>query len=377
MTEPDEKPRHNRTALYPLYRELGAKIVPFAGYEMPLNFEGVVKEHINTRSSAGLFDVSHMGIVDVIPKDNISIDNVIDAAETITPSGIRELQVGSMRYALLTNDLGCVVDDCIVTRRSNHLQFVINASRVQIDLGYLDSALSKYAQIEHRTDLAQLAIQGPKSETILSRFGGDLPKLAFMEAMPFQIDNIECEVSRSGYTGEDGFEVIVRAENALQLAKLLLSNQDLYPCGLGARDSLRLEAGLCLYGHELNETTTPIEARLAWTIPKRRRDDMRFAGAETILSQRSNGASKLRVGIISLSKRPIREDAVLRTANGDEIGHITSGGFGPSCGHPVAMGYASAAYLDDQQPLIAHARGKEFPCRVATIPFTPHNYKRT
>ena len=176
---------------------------------------------------------------------------------------------------------------------------------------------------------------------------------------------------------EDGFEVIVRAENALQLAKLLLSNQDLYPCGLGARDSLRLEAGLCLYGHELNETTTPIEARLAWTIPKRRRDDMRFAGAETILSQRSNGASKLRVGIISLSKRPIREDAVLKTANGDEIGHITSGGFGPSCGHPVAMGYASAAYLDDQQPLIAHARGKEFPCRVATIPFTPHNYKRT
>jgi aminomethyltransferase len=317
-----------------------------------------------------------MGIVDLVPKPGISLPTVIDSLELVTPASIQDLEVSHLRYALLTNNQGGVIDDLIVTRSDTQLRLVLNASRVESDLLCIQTALSDFANIDIREDLAQVALQGPKAATVLSGFDSRITDLTFMTSGQFSLDGVDCVISRSGYTGEDGFELIVPAEDALKLAETLLLDEAVSPCGLGARDSLRLEAGLCLYGHELDETITPVEARLGWTIPRRRRDEPTFAGSEVILAQFSGGTHRTRVGISSLTKRPIREGATLRTDEGLEVGVVTSGGFGPTCDRPVAMGYVDPIISDSKSTLLAEVRGKEVPCQISTLPFVPHNYSR-
>ncbi len=376
MSEPSETQTTKQSPLHSLHCDRGAKFAPFAGFELPLSFEGIISEHSATRSSAGLFDVSHMGIVDLVPKPGISLPTVIDLLELVTPASIQDLEVSHLRYALLTNNQGGVIDDLIVTRSDTQLRLVLNASRVESDLLCIQTALSDFANIDIREDLAQVALQGPKAATVLSGFDSRITDLTFMTSGQFSLDGVDCVISRSGYTGEDGFELIVAAEDALKLAETLLLDEAVSPCGLGARDSLRLEAGLCLYGHELDETITPVEARLGWTIPRRRRDEPTFAGSEVILAQFLGGTHRTRVGISSLTKRPIREGATLRTDEGLEVGVVTSGGFGPTCDRPVAMGYVDPIISDSKSTLLAEVRGKEVPCQISTLPFVPHNYSR-
>ncbi|HJM00172.1 MAG TPA: glycine cleavage system aminomethyltransferase GcvT [Acidimicrobiales bacterium] len=376
MSEPSETQTTKQSPLHSLHCDRGAKFAPFAGFELPLSFEGIISEHSATRSSAGLFDVSHMGIVDLVPKPGISLPTVIDSLELVTPASIQDLEVSHLRYALLTNNQGGVIDDLIVTRSDTQLRLVLNASRVESDLLCIQTALSDFANIDIREDLAQVALQGPSAATVLSGFDSRITGLTFMTSGQFSLDGVDCVISRSGYTGEDGFELIVPAEDALKLAETLLLDEAVSPCGLGARDSLRLEAGLCLYGHELDETITPVEARLGWTIPRRRRDEPTFAGSEVILAQFSGGTHRTRVGISSLTKRPIREGATLRTDEGLEVGVVTSGGFGPTCDRPVAMGYVDPIISDSKSTLLAEVRGKEVPCQISTLPFVPHNYSR-
>ena len=376
MSEPSETQTTKQSPLHSLHCDRGAKFAPFAGFELPLSFEGIISEHSATRSSAGLFDVSHMGIVDLVPKPGISLPTVIDSLELVTPASIQDLEVSHLRYALLTNNQGGVIDDLIVTRSDTQLRLVLNASRVESDLLCIQTALSDFANIDIREDLAQVALQGPRAATVLSGFDSRITDLTFMTSGQFSLDGVDCVISRSGYTGEDGFELIVAAEDALKLAETLLLDEAVSPCGLGARDSLRLEAGLCLYGHELDETITPVEARLGWTIPRRRRDEPTFAGSEVILAQFLGGTHRTRVGISSLTKRPIREGATLRTDEGLEVGVVTSGGFGPTCDRPVAMGYVDPIISDSKSTLLAEVRGKEVPCQISTLPFVPHNYSR-
>tara|TARA_Y100001970_G_scaffold258429_1_gene338310 strand:+ start:25834 stop:26967 length:1134 start_codon:yes stop_codon:yes gene_type:complete len=375
----DEAPNIQKlkcTPLHCLYAQYGAKVAPFAGFELPLSFDGVISEHLATRASAGLFDVSHMGIVDLIPRNGESQDAISRALERISPAGIADLGNDRLQYALFTNEQGGVVDDFIVSRNESRIRLVLNASRTDADLAYIQSALVGISEITLREDLVQLALQGPEAVAILAPFHRGVAELGFMQSGRFHIDGIDCEVSRSGYTGEDGFEIIVDSENALNVASALLKHNGVTFCGLGARDSLRLEAGLCLYGNDLDETTTPIEARLAWTIPKRRREDAAFAGSQVILDQIAAGTQRTRVGISSLTKRPIREGSILFDEEGLEVGIVTSGGFGPSCEAPVAMGYINAGVVDDSSRLVAHARDKEFPCQIAALPFVQHKYKR-
>ena len=376
MSEPSETQTTKQSPLHSLHCDRGAKFAPFAGFELPLSFEGIISEHSATRSSAGLFDVSHMGILDLVPKPGISLHTVIDSLELVTPASIQDLEVSHLRYALLTNNQGGVIDDLIVTRSDTQLRLVLNASRVESDLLCIQTALSDFANIDIREDLAQVALQGPRAATVLSGFDSRITDLTFMTSGQFSLDGVDCVISRSGYTGEDGFELIVPAEDALKLAETLLLDEAVSPCGLGARDSLRLEAGLCLYGHELDETITPVEARLGWTIPRRRRDEPTFAGSEVILAQFLGGTHRTRVGISSLTKRPIREGATLRTDEGLEVGVVTSGGFGPTCDRPVAMGYVDPIISDSKSTLLAEVRGKEVPCQISTLPFVPHNYSR-
>ena len=376
MSEPSKNPTTKLSPLNQLHRERGAKFASFAGFELPMSFDGTITEHLATRSKAGLFDVSHMGIIDLIPKSGSNLSTVIDSLESITPGSIHDLDKGRLRYIVITNAQGGIIDDLIVSRDKDQLRLVLNASRVGPDLQALEVAVGAHAEITHREDLAQLAIQGPMAVDVLSKFVSTIADLSFMEFGQFLIDGIDCSVSRSGYTGEDGFELVVASVDIVRLAEKLLDNDTVTSCGLGARDTLRLEAGLCLYGHEIDESITPIEARLGWTIPRRRRQHPTFAGAELIMAQLSNGVQRTRVGISSLTRRPIRDGAILRTEQGLEIGVVTSGGFGPSCDAPVAMGYAERSFSQPETSLAAEVRGKEVPCRIHSLPFIPHNYIR-
>jgi aminomethyltransferase len=317
-----------------------------------------------------------MGIVDLIPNDGYGLNATTDSFEKITPASISDLKNERLRYGLLTNDEGGVVDDLIVSRHDDRLRLVLNASRTAEDLAYIERNISTNVRIEVREDLAQLALQGPKSSEVLSMLFRDIAELKFMQRHEFLWDDIVCDISRSGYTGEDGFELVVPASSAERIAEQLLEDDRVVPCGLGARDSLRLEAGLCLYGHELDESTTPVEAGLAWTIQQRRRSEASFAGANTILGQLSSGPERMRVGVSALTKRPIREGVKLRPKDNDQVGTITSGGYGPTCNRPVAMGYVDARYAKVGTLLVADVRGKDVPCEVTKLPFVPHRYWR-
>jgi len=360
-----------KTPLYELHRELGGKLVTFAGYELPIQYDaGIKTEHLHTRAAASLFDVSHMGQARVTGDDRVA------AMESLLPADIAGLPVQSIKYSFLTNDSGGIRDDLMVTNGGDSLQLVLNAACKQADLAYIRAALAGRATVTELTDLALLALQGPQAAEVLARFAPGIARLPFMTAAALEIDGVSCVASRSGYTGEDGYELSMPAAGADKVARCLLAAPEVAPAGLGARDSLRLEAGLCLYGHDIDETTTPVEAGLTWAIPKRRRQEGGFPGAETVQRQLSEGVARKRVGILPEGRAPVREGTEILSAAGESVGQVTSGGFGPSLGGPLAMGYVTATQAAVDTPLLVVVRGKELPCKVVKLPFVQQNYFR-
>jgi len=363
------------TPLDALHVELGARMVPFAGYSMPVQYpSGVLREHIHTRAAAGLFDVSHMGQVE------LRGDDVAAALETLVPVDVIGLPVGRQRYALFTNEAGGILDDLMVTNAGDRLVLVINAACKEADIAHLRRHLSDRCEITVLEDRALIALQGPAAGAVLARLCPESASMVFMDAGPLTIDGIECFASRSGYTGEDGFEISVPSDRAEVLARRLLAEPEVEAIGLGARDSLRLESGLCLYGHDIDTTTTPIEGALTWAIQKVRRSGGEraggFPGADIILPQFENGVSRKRVGIQPAGRAPVREGAKLVDADGNAVGHVTSGGFGPAVATPVAMGYVEMASAAIDTELFAVVRSKHLPVKVAKMPFVTQNYYR-
>ncbi|MEE4350057.1 MAG: glycine cleavage system aminomethyltransferase GcvT [Pacificimonas sp.] len=352
-----------------LHRSLGAKMVPFAGYAMPLQYEGIVAEHLWVREHAGLFDVSHMGQLEV------SGANVAKALEALMPGDFIGLKEGRLRYTLLLDDNGGVLDDLIVTRRADHFYMVVNGATKKADMAHLTRRLPAGVTVEERADLALLALQGPEAEDVMARLGGELSTMTFMRGSEIRIKGSEIWMSRSGYTGEDGFEISLPAKKAEKLAKLLLADPSVKPIGLGARDSLRLEAGLPLYGHDLSPVSTPVEAGITFAISKRRKMEGGYPGDERIKAQIENGPKVRRVGLLLPGKRPVREGAPV-FAGDRKTGVVTSGGFAPSVGAPIAMAYVAAEDAADDTALEVEVRGKRLAARVVPMPFVPHRYVR-
>jgi aminomethyltransferase len=382
MLARDEHHQLKQTPLHALHASCGGKMVPFAGYEMPVQFPaGVLREHLHTRDAAGLFDVSHMGQIALRAKSGDPADAAL-ALERLVPQDILSVAPGRQRYAQFTNDSGGILDDLMVANFGDHLFLVVNAACKAEDEAHLRAHLSDSCVIEALPDRALIALQGPKAESVLAKFCADVAAMRFMDSGPRQVDGIACFVSRSGYTGEDGFEISVPAEQVERLAKALLADSDVRPVGLGARDSLRLEAGLCLYGHDIDTATTPVEGALEWSIQKSRRGGGAraggFPGADVILSQFAKGAPRRRVGLRPEGRAPVREGAPLfaDTTSSEQIGAVTSGGFGPSLNAPVAMGYLPTPQAVVGGTVFAELRGQRLPLRVAPMPFVPNTYKR-
>jgi glycine cleavage system T protein (aminomethyltransferase) len=371
-----------RTPLYHLHVELGARMVPFAGYEMPVQYaSGILKEHLHVRASAGLFDVSHMGQLAVRSRGG-DVANAAGALESLVPVDLLGLATGRQRYAVLTNDKGGARDDLMITRMPDRMLVVANAASKEADENYLREALGKKYDIECFADRALLALQGPMAEAVLTAIAPGAAGMRFMDVRAVSILAADCIVSRSGYTGEDGFEISVPSAAAEVLARKLLNSPHVAMIGLGARDSLRLEAGLCLYGSDLDPATTPVEAALEWSIQASRRSGgVRaggFPGAAIILDQLKNGASRRRVGLRPEGRAPIRHGARLfaDSQSRDPIGVVTSGGFGPSVNAPIAMGYINLSHAMAAAPICAELRGERIPVRIAKFPFVPPKYKR-
>ena len=360
-----------RTPLYALHRELGGKMVPFAGYEMPVQYpSGILAEHLHTRSQAGLFDVSHMGQI------RLRGAGCVPALEQLVPGDIAALAPMRMRYTLLLNAAGGILDDLMATRLDDGVFLVVNAARKEADFAHLRERLGTGVTIESLADRALLALQGPTATAVLSRFAEGIAQLPFMTAAGVVVAGQKCLVTRSGYTGEDGFEISLPASAAEAFARRLIAEPEVSLVGLGARDALRLEAGLCLYGHDIDETTTPIEADLAWTIGRRRRAERGFPGADVVLQQLAEGTRRRRVGIRPDGSAPAREGTEIVDGSGSRLGHVTSGGFGPSVGGPVAMGYLDHDHAAEGTPLELLVRGTPRPARVARLPFVPTRYFR-
>jgi aminomethyltransferase len=371
-----------RTPLYALHVASRAKMVPFAGYDMPVQFAaGVLKEHLHTRAAAGLFDVSHMGQILLRATSGDTKDAAL-ALERLVPQDIVAIAPGRQRYAQFTDEAGGILDDLMVANFGQALFLVVNAACKDADEALLREKLSDDCVIEPLGNRALLALQGPKAASVLGKFSAGIGEMKFMDAGPRKIVSHDCFVSRSGYTGEDGFEISVPADQAEQLARLLLTDEDVLPIGLGARDSLRLEAGLCLCGHDIDTSTTPVEAALEWSIQKsRRKGGARaggFPGAEKILGQLETGAPYRRVGLKAEGRAPVREGAQLFSdaTSATSVGKVTSGGFGPSLSAPVAMGYLPAALTGVGTQVYAEVRGQRLPLKVAATPFVSNNYKR-
>ncbi|WP_422025649.1 glycine cleavage system aminomethyltransferase GcvT [Roseovarius sp.] len=369
-----------RTPLYDLHVELGAKMVPFAGYEMPVQYKlGVMKEHLHTREKAGLFDVSHMG--QVILRHEGGYGPVAQAMEGLVPVSLLPLGEKRQRYGFFTNDAGGILDDLMMTNRGDHMLVVVNAACKEADIAHMKAGLPGVEVAEQR-DRALLALQGPAAEAVLEPVAPGCDIMKFMDTGIFNSDFGELWVSRSGYTGEDGYEISVHATHAEALARHLLAHEAVEPIGLGARDSLRLEGGLCLYSHDIDETTSPVEGNLAWAIQKVRRNGGDraggFPGAERILNELDEGTPRLRVGLAPEGRAPMREGVQLfaNEEGGEAIGHVTSGAFGPTVGAPVSMGYVPAELSRPGARLYGEVRGKRLPVRVAELPFTPANFKR-
>jgi aminomethyltransferase len=368
------------TPLIAMHRSLGARMVPFAGYEMPLQYPtGILKEHLHTRAAAGLFDVSHMGQIALRPKSG-SLADAAAALERLVPMDVAGLVEGRQRYGLFTNDAGGILDDLMIAHRGDHLLLIVNAARKAEDLAHLQAALSGSCKVEP-LDRALLALQGPRAEAVLSELHPDVAAMRFMDVRPIDFHGVPAVVSRSGYTGEDGYEISLEARDAVDFAERLLAAEGVLPVGLGARDSLRLEAGLCLYGHDIDETTTPVEAALEWAIqPARRTGGPRaggFPGTDAILGQIASGATRRRVGLLPEGRAPLREGTELFADEaGEPVGVITSGGFGPSLDAPVAMGYVPIAMAAPETRLSARLRGRTVAVTVAKLPLVKPGYKR-
>jgi aminomethyltransferase len=370
-----------RTGLYDLHLELGGKMVPFAGYEMPVQYSsGVLKEHLHTRAAAGLFDVSHMGQVVLRPKAGMEALKL--AFEAMMPVAVLGLETGRQRYGLFTNDAGGILDDLMFAERGEDLFVVVNAACKEADVAHMRAHLSAVAEVDVIEDRALLALQGPAAELALSSLIPAVSAMRFMDVLTASTVFGEIWISRSGYSGEDGFELSIPEGGAVSFAKSLLADPQVAPIGLGARDSLRLEAGLCLYGHDMDRATTPVEANLGWAIQKARRAggarEGGFPGADTILAQLADGPTRLRVGLLPEGRAPMREGVTLFDAaeGGAAIGQITSGGFGPSVEAPIAMGYVPTALSSTGTRLWGELRGKRQPLTVAPLPFRPSTYKR-
>jgi len=346
------------TVLYALHEELGGKIVPFAGYALPVQYPaGIMAEHKQAREAAALFDVSHMGQVKLEGADRIA------ALEALVPADLAGLALGRQRYSFFTNDAGGILDDLMISNQGDWLFLVVNAACKEADIAHLKANLKGAVTLTELTDRALIALQGPKAADVLARLAPGVQTLRFMDCKPVDIDGAACLVSRSGYTGEDGYEISVPAAKAEALARRLLAEDEVAPAGLGARDSLRLEAGLCLYGHDIDTTTTPVEADLTWAIQKRRKQEGGFPGAAVVQKQLAEGAGRRRVGLKPEGRAPMREGTELQEENGKTVGSVTSGGFGPTLGGPVAMGYVKTAFAAEGTPLQAMVRGKAMPCR--------------
>jgi aminomethyltransferase len=357
-----------RTALYELHLSLGAKMVGFAGYDMPVQYAGIIAEHLHTRAQASLFDVSHMGQVQLEGGD------AAGALETLVPGDVAGLAPGRMRYTVFLNERGGILDDLMVTNRGDHLHLVVNAARKHDDLAHLQRHLTR---VVPRPDRALLALQGPAATAVLERLAPGAGALAFMSAAELAVAGTPCLVARSGYTGEDGFELSVPNEAAEALARKLLAEPEVKPAGLGARDTLRLEAGLCLYGHDIDESTNPIEAGLAWTIGPRRRREGGYPGASVIARELAQGPARLRVGLRPEDRAPAREATPIADAGGRDLGRVTSGGFAPSLGAPIAMGYVAREASAPGTELQLMVRGRARPARIVPLPFVPHRYRRS
>ena len=369
-----------RTPLYELHSELGAKLTEFAGYEMPVQYSlGILGEHQHTRTKAGLFDVSHMGQITL---RGSSYPETALALEKVIPMDVLGLKVGRQRYGFLTTDGGGILDDLMFSNREDHIFVVLNAACKDSDIVHLRTLLEPEISIEVIENRALIALQGPASETVLSEFNSQISAMKFMDIETLSIAGAECWISRSGYTGEDGFEISIPSSAAEAITRSILSKQEVEFVGLGARDSLRLEAGLCLYGHDIDEETTPVEASLTWAIQKARRTNGErangFLGDEIITQQLDTGTYRKRVGFLPQTRAPMREGVeIYETESSKEvIGKITSGGYGPTVGHPVAMGYINSEYVDSNDNLFGELRGKRVPVKIAKLPFVPLNFKR-
>jgi aminomethyltransferase len=378
LADADDLPSLRATPLAALHRELGGRMVPFAGYAMPVQYPaGILAEHKHVRSAAGLFDVSHMGQAALGGPDHAT---TAKALEALTPGDFQGLGTGRLRYTLLMNDSGGIIDDLIVGQSwspsdDGILALVVNAGRKEIDYDHLRSRLPAGVRLE-TYERGLLALQGPKAVAVIGRLAPEAAAMPFMSAIAGRVAGIACSITRSGYTGEDGFELSVAADETEALARALLAEPEVMPIGLGARDSLRLEAGLCLYGHDIDETTSPVEADLGFAIPKRRRVEGGFPGAARIAKELADGPQRLRVGLLPDGKAPARDGTPVADMSGRRIGTVTSGGFGPTVGGPIAMGYVEAAFATPGTKVALNVRGKDLPATVTSLPFIPHRYFR-
>jgi aminomethyltransferase len=352
------------------HRARGARMVPFAGYAMPIQYEGIIAEHRWTRESAGLFDVSHMGQIVLRGAE------AEKGLEALLPADLSILRDGRLRYSLLLTEDAGIIDDLMVTRRGDHFYMVVNGATKAGDIEHLRARLPAEVALDHMTDHALLALQGPKAATVLARLAPGVDALGFMTGGAFEIAGVSAWISRSGYTGEDGFEISVPADRAEEVAELLAGQDEVKPIGLGARDSLRLEAGLPLYGHDLDTHTTPVEADLGFAISKRRRAEGGFAGWQRIAAELENGPIRRRVGLAVEGRQPVREGAMVVDDEGNEVGKVTSGGFSPILEAPIAMAYVPAASAEPGTAIRLAQRGRIFEAKVVATPFVPHRYHR-
>jgi aminomethyltransferase len=369
-----------KTPLHALHLELGAKMTPFAGYEMPVNYpRGILAEHRHCRAAAALFDVSHMGQI------RLDGPQAAQALESLVPVDVMGLAEGRQRYGFFTNSSGGLLDDLMITRPQaaagmGDLLLIVNAAGKAADLVHLHTHISHRCRVQALPERALLALQGPQAATALARLAPGVAALSFMTGGAFELAGAPCYLTRSGYTGEDGFEISVPAEAAETLARALLDQPEVEPAGLGARDTLRLEAGLCLYGHDIHATTTPIEAGLGWAIQKVRRPGGARAGgyfgSDVIAAQFATGTSSKRVGLVGLERVPVREDTELVDGRGHRLGHVTSGTIGPSVNKPIAMAYLASNHCAVAHEVFALVRGQRLPMRVTALPFAPHRYAR-
>ncbi|MFW8594088.1 glycine cleavage system aminomethyltransferase GcvT [Cribrihabitans neustonicus] len=359
-----------RTPLYDLHVELGGKMVDFAGWEMPVQYPmGIMGEHKQCREKAALFDVSHMGQV------ILRGDNVGEKLEALCPQAYATLKEGKARYGFFTNEAGGIMDDLIVSNAGDHYFVVVNAALRHQDIPHMQAKLDG-VEVTEIFDRALVAVQGPKAEDVVGSLCPAARDLKFMETTLGEINGTECRISRLGYTGEDGYEISIPEDKAVEIARAFLAHEDCEPAGLGARDSLRLEAGLCLYGNDIDQTTSPIEASLGWAIQKRRREEGGFPGAARIQKELAEGAARKLVGIKPEGRAPARQGVEVQSLEGESLGSITSGGFGPTVGGPVAMGYVAASHSAPGSKVNLIIRGKAQPAEVVALPFVTQNYKR-